>query len=117
MPLIEINHGTWVRPDRVTAIVARSELPPIVGDKPIRPSVHVSLEDSEQIGWSFDTAEDARAFANRVAAIVNDALKDPPDARYEGLREVVEAALEALLCADEASAEQILRTWLKQSVA
>ena len=71
--LVEIYRGAWVHPEQVVAIVVRDRHAEIYkGAGEIPPSVHVTTAPGgDVVGWEFKTWEDAKAFADKITAVVN----------------------------------------------
>jgi hypothetical protein len=73
MPLVEIGPGWWVRPELVTAVIARKGYDGKEGK--YLPCVHVRISETDSaIGWEFDTWDEARAFAATIVTKVNEAV-------------------------------------------
>lgn len=73
--LIEIVPGFWVRPSQV--MVVRATRGHTSGALTLKPAVYVSIPGCSEIGWEFDTLDDAKAWAGKIAATVNDPVKAP----------------------------------------
>jgi hypothetical protein len=72
--LVEINPGLWVCPTRVAMVVARNGVPSRLGPD-VPPNVRVMVDGDPSIGWEFDTWDAAVAFAGKLAARINEAMR------------------------------------------
>lgn len=67
--LIEIAPGLWARPEAVMAV--RTTCGTTHGTLTLKPAVYLHVANCSEIGWEFETWEDAKAWAAKIAAVVS----------------------------------------------
>ena len=72
--LVEINPGLWVCPTRVAVVVALNGVPSRHGPD-VPPTVRVTVDGDPSIFFEFDTWDAAVAFAAKLAARINEAMR------------------------------------------